>query len=120
MTQRDLLDFLLDIIEAIDEIESFVVGINFKEFASNREKILAVVKLLEIIGEATKKIPEDLRDQYPDIPWRAVAGMRDVLVHQYWQVDVEVIWETVVQSLPLLKVVISEMIKSNSSDSPSR
>jgi uncharacterized protein with HEPN domain len=71
------------------------------------------MKLLEIIGEATKKIPDRLRHQYPDIPWKAVAGMRDVLVHEYWQVDESVVWSTVVESLPLLKVVIIEMIKSN-------
>ena len=119
MTQRELLDFLLDIIEAIDEIENFITGINFEEFANNREKILAVIKLLGIIGEATKKIPEDLRDQYPEIPWRAVVGMGDVLVHQYWQVDVAVVWETVRSSLPLLKGVIAEMIKCNQTDGES-
>ncbi|MBE9130247.1 MULTISPECIES: DUF86 domain-containing protein [unclassified Coleofasciculus] len=113
MTKRDLLDFLEDILEAIDEIFSFIRGVSFEEFANNREKVLAVVKLLEIIGEATKKIPSELRAKYPDIPWSAVAGMRDILVHEYWQVDVEVVWETVIDSLPLLARVISEMIQDN-------
>ncbi len=113
MTKRDLIDFLEDILKAIAEINSFINGIGFEEFANNREKTLAVVKLLEIIGEATKKIPSDLRAKYPDIPWRAVAGMRDLLVHEYWQVDVEVVWQTVNESLPLLAKVIAEMIQNN-------
>ena len=69
MTKRDLLDSLEDILEAIAEIASFVRGVSFEEFTNNREKTLAVVKLLEIIGEATKKIPFDLREKCPDIPY---------------------------------------------------
>lgn len=110
MTQRDLSDFLQDILEAIEEIEGFVQGLSLEQFAQNREKILAVVKLLEIIGEATKKIPESLRDRYAEIPWRSVAGMRDILVHEYWNVDVQVVWETISDALPLLKSVITQMI----------
>lgn len=110
MTQRDLIEFLEDILEAITEIEGFTNGISVEQFAQNREKLLATVKLLEIVGEATKKIPDVLRSRYPQIPWRSVAGMRDVLVHEYWQVDVDVVWETVQESLPLLKDVILEMV----------
>ena len=92
MTERPLSEFLQDILEAIADIESFTVGIEFDEFRANREKILAVVKSIEILGEAVKKIPDEIRGQYPQIPWKAIAGMRDVLVHEYWGIDVNVVW----------------------------
>ena len=99
MTQRQLSEFLEDILDAITEIEGFIANVRFEAFIENREKVLAVVKLLEIIGEATKKIPDELRRQYPDIPWKAVTGMRDVLVHEYWQVDEAVVWGTVTKKI---------------------
>jgi uncharacterized protein with HEPN domain len=112
MTERRLEDSLVDILEAITEIEMFMEGVDLDRFLRNREKVLAVVKLLEIIGEATKKIPSSIREKYPEIPWRSVAGMRDVLVHEYWQVDELVVWETVTEALPLLKKTIIKIINS--------
>ncbi|ANV83305.1 hypothetical protein AWQ21_02270 [Picosynechococcus sp. PCC 7003] len=112
MTERRLEDSLVDILEAITEIEMFMEGVDLDRFLQNREKVLAVVKLLEIIGEATKKIPSSIREKYPEIPWRSVAGMRDVLVHEYWQVDELVVWETVTEALPLLKLTISKIVTS--------
>jgi len=109
MTKRSLLEFLQDILEAIADIESFTSGIDFASFSTNREKVLAVVKLLENIGEAVKQIPDDKRNLYPQIPWKAVAGARDIFVHQYWEIDTDVVWSTLQDSLPLLKIVIVQM-----------
>ena len=75
-----------------------------------------MVKLLEIIGEAVKKIPEEKRKPYAQLPWQGIAGMRDMLVHEYWQVDVAVVWATVEQSLPELKVVVVDMLVRESTD----
>jgi uncharacterized protein with HEPN domain len=108
MTERLLSEFLQDILESIVEIESFTTGVDFEGFRANREKILAVVKSIEIIGEAVKKVPDEVRDRFPQIPWRAIAGMRDVLVHEYWGIDVNVVWATVKEGLPPLKAVIVE------------
>jgi uncharacterized protein with HEPN domain len=108
--KRSFIEFLQDIVDAISDIESFTNGVDFQSFQSNKEKILAVVKLLEIIGEAVKKIPDNKRSNYPKIPWQAVAGMRDILVHEYWQIDTAVVYITVQESLPLLKKVILEML----------
>ncbi len=108
--KRSYVEFLQDIIGAIDEAESFVDGIDLDAFSVNREKILAVVKLLEIIGEAVKKIPDDRRKHYPDLPWKAIGGMKDMLVHEYWKIDVGVVWSTVQKSLPSLKVIVLDML----------
>jgi uncharacterized protein with HEPN domain len=108
MTKRSLLEFLQDILEAIADIESFIDGVDFVSFAASKEKVLAVVKSLENIGEAVKQIPDYKRNLYRQIPWKSVAGTRDIFVHQYWEIDVDVVWETL-QDLPLLKTIIVEM-----------
>lgn len=113
MTGRSLSEFLQDILDTIAEIEGFTAGVEFEAFQANREKILAVVKLIEILGEAVKKIPDEVRNRYPEIPWKAIAGMRDILVHEYWGIDVNVIWATVQEGLPPLKVVIIEIASSD-------
>ena len=114
--KRSLLDFLQDILDATAEIEGFIAGIDFETFDANREKTLAVVKLLEIIGEAVKQIPRDRRNLYSEIPWKSVAGMKDIFVHEYWEIDTAVVWSTVQESLPVLKVVILDMLSSVSNE----
>ena len=103
MTKRELDDFLQDILEAIGAVERFLSGVNFEEFAQNEEKIFAVEKAMEIIGEAVKNLPDSLRSQYPEIPWKNIAGMRDKLVHEYWGTDVNILWRTAQQRVPELK-----------------
>jgi len=103
MTKRELEDFLQDILEAIGAVERFLAGVRFEEFAQNEEKIFAVEKAMEIIGEAVKNLPDSLRSQYPDIPWKNIAGMRDKLVHEYWGTDVNILWRTAQQRVPELK-----------------
>ena len=116
MTSRSLLDFLQDILEAIQSIEKFIAGLDFAEFERDEKTIYAVSKALEIIGEAVKHIPDSLRKQYPEIPWKAVAGMRDKLVHEYWGTDVTVLWKTTQKSIPILKPVIIKMIADLNND----
>ncbi len=107
--KRSYQEFLQDILDAITEIESFIDGISFDDFQSDRTKVLAVVKLLEIVGEAVKKIPDEQRRLYPEIPWRSISGMRNILIHEYWQIDIEVLWSTI-PDLPLLKVAVIDML----------
>lgn len=106
MTKRQLEELLPDILEAIEDIESFTKNVSLEEFSSNKEKILAVIKSIEIIGEAVKLIPQEIRDKNPQVPWKAIAGMRDMLVHEYWGIDINVVWETVQESLPILQAEI--------------
>lgn len=112
MTARDLSERLQDILDAISDIETFTADVDFEGFRANREKVYAIVKLLEILGEAVKQIPPEIRDRYPEIPWQSIAGMRDILVHEYWGIDVNVVWATVQQGLPPLKLVITELTQS--------
>ncbi len=75
MTQRQIQDYLQDILDAINAIEQFTAGVTFKDFSQNLEKTFAVSRAIEIIGEAVKQIPASIRNQYSNIPWRDIAGM---------------------------------------------
>lgn len=111
MTQREIRDYLQDILETIDLAEQFVAGLTFAEFQNDQKTVFAVIRAIEVIGEATKSIPQSLRDQYPEIPWRGFTGMRDKLIHGYFGVDLEVVWDTVQQDLSVLRPVIVQMLK---------
>jgi uncharacterized protein with HEPN domain len=76
-SQRDYADYLQDMLDAAQKARRFVEGVDFEDFATNDEKVFAVVRALEIIGEAAKRVPASVRKRYPEIPWREVAGMRD-------------------------------------------
>lgn len=111
MTSRKTVDSLLDVIDAIDDIERFTADVDFESFLQNEEKIFAVEKALEIIGEAVKNIPTSVRLTYSQVPWRNIAGMRDKLAHQYWRIDVEVVWKAVIYDVPKLKLIILEILE---------
>ena len=112
--KRVLLDYLYDILEAINDIETFLKNTDFKKFQSDNMRRNAVVRSLEIIGEAARNIPEELRSQYKDIPWKRMAGMRDKLIHGYFGVDYESVWAVATERISEIKQPLEKMIKEQS------
>ena len=108
---REYEDYLNDISDAIKKIENFIKGLDFDDFKKDDKTKFAVIRALEIIGEATKNIPDEIRNKHPKIPWKDMAGMRDVLIHGYFGVDEEIVWLTIKEKIPEIKPKIENIIK---------
>jgi len=103
--------YLQHILEAIARIEVYLEGLDERDFFEDRRTQDAVVRQLEIIGEATKRLSGDVRNRSPSIPWQDMAGMRDKLIHNYFSVDMRRVWLTATRDLPPLKASIAEILK---------
>jgi len=108
--KKDDTVYLKHILDAIGDIHAFVKGMNRESFLNNKAIRYAVVRSLEIIGEATKRVSKDFRNKNPDIPWADMAGMRDVLIHDYIDVDLEIVWKTASESIPILKALLEKLV----------
>jgi len=100
--KRDYRVYLGDILQASRNAPQFVEGLSYEKFIIDRKTISAVVRELEVAGEASKQLPVTMRRKYPQIPWSDMAGMRDKLIHFYFGVDMEIVWETVKARIPEL------------------
>ena len=107
--KREFRDYLSDIFDTIEKIEGFTQDISFETFAEDEMRVFAVVRALEIIGEATKNVPMDLKENYPSVPWKEMARTRDKLIHFYFGVNLNVVWKTIIKDLPPLKEQIAEI-----------
>ncbi len=103
--------YLEHILESCNDITTYIEDITKKDFFSSREKQDAVIRRIAIIGEAVKNIPTELRINYSDIPWKNIAGMRDILIHEYFDVDLVYTWETARIGIPKLKLTVKKMLK---------
>ena len=101
--KNDFLDYVEDIIESIDSTMKFTEDMEYDEFMRDDKTTSAVIRKLEVIGEASKKIPEKVKSDYSQIPWKDMAGMRDKLIHEYFGIDLKRVWKTVKKDIPELK-----------------
>jgi uncharacterized protein with HEPN domain len=108
---REFLDFIDDILDAMDKAEQLLDGVSFSQFESDFRTNFAVVRALEIIGEAAKRLPDEFRQRYPDIPWKSMAGMRDHIIHGYDNVDLQIVWAVVIRDIPQIKPKIVKIVK---------
>jgi uncharacterized protein with HEPN domain len=114
--KRDPSVFLQHIRDSITDIETYTKDVDLPSFLTyaNKQKQDAVVRRIEIIGEAVRNMPEDFRQEHPEVPWQKIAAMRHKLVHEYFGVDLELVWQVVNHDLVLLKKHVDELLKQSS------
>ena len=102
-------DYLFDILDAMEKAESFIDGMTFQEFSEDSKSAFAVIRCLEIIGEAANKVPIALRRRFTEIPWKSLVGMRNKLIHDYAGVSLEIIWRTIKDDFPSIKPLLQNL-----------
>jgi len=102
--------FLEDILVSARKAQEFIQGMTLDEFSADEKTLYAVIRAFEIIGEATKRISSSFKDQHPGLPWKSMAGMRDKLIHDYFGVDLEVLWRTANENLPPLEPLLLQLL----------
>ena len=108
---RDYKVYLDDILEASTKIRNYTSGLTLEGFKNDTKTLDAVVRNLEVIGEAAKKVPDDVRSRYPDIEWKKIAGLRDILIHEYFGIDVNIIWDILKNKLPQLDEQVRKILE---------
>jgi uncharacterized protein with HEPN domain len=111
--KEEFLDYVEDIIEAMNDAQTFVKNLDFDSFVKDKKTVYALNRALGIIGEATKQIPAQIRDRYPEIPWKKMAGMRDKVIHEYFGVDLKRVWSTVDKDIPRLRPMFEQILKDS-------
>lgn len=114
MSSRTEREFLADILEASRRASSYVAGMSYDEFLADLKTQDAVIRTLEIVGEATKQLSSELRERYPAIPWKNMAGMRDKLIHDYFGVNLDIVGEIVSDELPAVAVEVGQILTGKS------
>ena len=108
---RIYLDYIQDILDSIRDIESFIRGMPFEDFKKDRKTINAVVRSIEVIGETSKKIPAVVRARYSDVPWKKMAGMRAKLIHEYFGIDLGILWKVSREEIKTLRSPMKRILR---------
>lgn len=109
MPERDWKFFLQDILTCIDRIIIYMKGMGRKDFFNDQKTVDAVMRNLEVIGEAAKKLPENIKEKYPNMEWRKLAGLRDILIHHYFGIDEDIIWDVLANKIPEVKAELKKI-----------
>jgi uncharacterized protein with HEPN domain len=109
--RRSVAHYLSDILQNMRDAEEFIFGMNYEQFKTDKKTMNAVLRSIEVIGEASKHIPDEIRAKHMSVPWKEMAGMRDKLIHDYFGVDAETVWLVVKERIPVLKPAIEEILR---------
>ena len=112
MTKRDYRLFIEDILESMSMIGEYIEDMDYHHFLVDRKTIDAVIRNLEIIGEAARNIPEEIRNVYPAVPWKKMIGLRNIAIHAYFGIDLEIVWRIVSTNIPDAKTEITKLLDS--------
>ena len=110
MSERTPQLFLQDILDSGESIQSYLQGITFEQFERERMRHSAVIREFEIIGEAVGKLPEQMNDRFPDVPWQDIKDFRNLLTNEYFGVDLQIVWNTIQSDLPQLLAAVRTML----------
>jgi uncharacterized protein with HEPN domain len=109
--KRNVALYLRDILQNMQDAEEFIQGLSYDQFTADKKTFNAVLRSIEIVGEAAKHVPESVRSKYPAIPWKEMAGMRDKVIHFYFGVNREAIWLVVKERIPSLRPLIERVLR---------
>lgn len=111
MKQRNYMLYLKDILISLEKISRYINGRSYEDFAKDEVIVDAVVRNLEIIGEASRAIPDEIKDKFPDIPWKSMISLRNLSIHEYFRLDLKITWDIVTKNLPETQPQIEAMLK---------
>ncbi len=112
MRERDWRIRVRDILQAVERISRYTEGMKFEDFRDDDKTVDAVIRNLTVIGEASRNIPDAVQKQYPNVPWREMQGMRNVVVHEYFGVSLPILWRTVTDNLPPMRPLLASILET--------